>query len=88
MNNSFPICHHCNHATQVKKHGKSRTGFQRYYCLVCRKTFQTRYVYKGNEDKIEKQIERLSTQGHLPQAISTSLQVRLSTVLHYMKPKI
>ncbi len=40
-----PVCPRCNTATQIRKHGKARSGLQRYMCLDCRGTFQARYIY-------------------------------------------
>ncbi|VFS46866.1 Transposase and inactivated derivatives [Budvicia aquatica] len=41
-----PACPYCHDATQVRKHGTSRSGFQRYFCSECRRTFQDKYVYQ------------------------------------------
>ncbi|WP_438358093.1 transposase [Budvicia aquatica] len=40
-----PACPHCDTATQIRKHGKARSGLPRYMCLSCRGTFQGRYIY-------------------------------------------
>ncbi len=40
-----PACPHCDTATQIRKHGKARSGLPRYMCLGCRGTFQGRYIY-------------------------------------------
>ncbi|PHI28831.1 hypothetical protein [Budvicia aquatica] len=81
----IPICHHCNQTRSVRKHGKGRsTGTQRYYCQSCKKTFQTKYIYKGNEAQIARQVTRLISQGNTPEMIGAVLQVGLSTVRHYL----
>lgn len=45
-------CRYCNEIEQVKRHGKSRAGLPRYFCKLCNRTFQARYIYKGSEHKI------------------------------------
>ncbi len=41
-----PACPYCDDTTQVRKHGTSRCGFQRYRCCDCGRTFQGKYVYQ------------------------------------------
>ncbi|PHI31513.1 hypothetical protein CRN84_20295 [Budvicia aquatica] len=80
-----PICHHCNQTRRVRKHGKGRiTGTQRYYCQLCKKTFQTKYIYKANEALIARQVTRLLSQDNTPEMISTVLQVGLTKVRYYI----
>ena len=38
-------CRYCHKTEYVKRHGKGRSGYQRYRCLECRKTFQDKYIY-------------------------------------------
>ncbi|MCD1124880.1 hypothetical protein LPW36_02350 [Jinshanibacter sp. LJY008] len=89
MNNCLkkiaPICHYCGGNDCTKKHGVGKAGLQRYYCVNCRKTFQTTYIYKGKEQNIAVQIERLWEQNHTPEQISFEMQVRLSRVKAHIK---
>lgn len=41
----YPACPHCDESTQVRKHGRARSGLPRYRCVGCETTFQTRYIY-------------------------------------------
>lgn len=79
-----PICHHCNQTRRVRKHGKGRSGIQRYYCQSCKKTFQTKYIYKANEAQIAQQVTRLLSQGNTPEMIGAVLQVGLPRVRYYI----
>ncbi|WP_159565228.1 IS1/IS1595 family N-terminal zinc-binding domain-containing protein [Budvicia diplopodorum] len=45
-------CAYCNAKDKVRKHGKSKVGYQRYLCLECRRTFQVKYIYTGCVQKI------------------------------------
>lgn len=38
-------CRYCEQSSTVKMHGKVRTGYQRYRCTACQKTFQGKYIY-------------------------------------------
>ncbi|MBK5143708.1 hypothetical protein I2494_08265 [Budviciaceae bacterium BWR-B9] len=85
LKRTTPICHYCGRCDCTKRHGTGRTGLQRYYCMNCRRTFQTTYVYKGKEQNIAAQVERLWAQKHTPEQISFEMQVRLATVQAHIK---
>ncbi|WP_425482134.1 transposase [Budvicia diplopodorum] len=40
-------CPYCNDSNHIRKHGLGRSGYQRYFCSSCHKTFQKKYVYAG-----------------------------------------
>lgn len=40
-------CRYCQDSQTVRKHGKGRAGYQRFYCVSCCKTFQIKYVYSA-----------------------------------------
>lgn len=48
-------CPYCNERSGVRKHGRARTGLQRYYCSHCRRTFQVKYIYHIYKNRIEEQ---------------------------------
>lgn len=85
LKRSMPICHYCGESDHTRRHGTNRAGVQRYYCMDCRKTFQTTYVYKGKEQNIAAQVERLLSENHTPEQISYEMQVRLATVQHFIR---
>lgn len=49
------VCKLCNSENTVRKHGRGRSGYPRFYCSNCKKTFQLNYVY--NAYKQEKPSE-------------------------------
>ncbi|WP_175020560.1 IS1/IS1595 family N-terminal zinc-binding domain-containing protein [Yersinia hibernica] len=51
-----PTCPHCDTATQIRKHGKARSGLPRYMCLGCRRTFQSRYIYVAYQSEGNKPV--------------------------------
>lgn len=47
-------CRHCHRTDAIKKHGTARSGYQRYLCGACGRTFQVKYIYQAyklNEEK-------------------------------------
>lgn len=38
-------CKYCSQTHTVRKHGMARSGYQRYFCVQCCKTFQRKYIY-------------------------------------------
>ncbi|GKX54853.1 hypothetical protein SOASR030_09650 [Leminorella grimontii] len=40
-------CRYCHDTQSVRKHGKGRAGYQRFYCVNCSRTFQVKYVYSA-----------------------------------------
>lgn len=45
MKGFISSCPYCGDKHGVRKHGRGRTGCQRYYCRACQKTFQAKYIY-------------------------------------------
>lgn len=43
--NRPPVCPYCSEETHIRKHGKAPSKIQRYRCLSCTKTFQSKYIY-------------------------------------------
>lgn len=80
MTDNPAACHHCSEANSVRKHGKARSGIQRYYCSVCRKTFQVHYLYQGNEENILQQIKIGLNEGDSRIDISRKLGVELNVI--------
>lgn len=40
-------CRYCGQSEGVRMHGKGRTGYKRYRCTFCNKTFQAKYIYNA-----------------------------------------
>lgn len=56
MKGKLSACRHCNETGGVRKHGKARSGIQRYYCCECRKSFQIKYIYHVYKNRHEEII--------------------------------
>lgn len=78
------MCHHCSEKSGVRRHGKARSGLQRYYCSNCKRTFQINYIYQGNEGKIIQQVEALYEQGKSRSEICFNLGVSHAVVDRYL----
>ncbi|WP_159567759.1 transposase-like zinc-binding domain-containing protein [Budvicia diplopodorum] len=79
-----PCCHHCENAHYVRKNGLSRAKSQRYFCNVCKKSFQTRYIYQGKESDIYRLIEKMLAEGESHENIASRLGIRLDMVSRYI----
>ncbi|WP_425482141.1 transposase [Budvicia diplopodorum] len=55
MKRGLPDCPYCSEKRGVRKHGKARSGLQRYFCCECQKTFQVKYIYHMYKQKSEEQ---------------------------------
>ncbi|MDR0807338.1 MAG: hypothetical protein LBN41_11485 [Enterobacteriaceae bacterium] len=78
------ICHHCQQAGRVIKHGLGRSGLQRYFCHSCKKTFQVDYYYSGHEMRLLQQVKDLLEQNKNLKNISEMLGIELEKVERYM----
>lgn len=83
MKKERPICHHCGQGP-VRKHGFARSGLQRYLCTGCHRTFQTNYIYRGNEDDIARHIHRLLDEEYSVNDIAQLLQVAPKTISYHI----
>ncbi len=77
-------CHYCENKNQIRKHGKSRAGIPRYQCLACKRTFQTRYIYQGNETDIHRLIEKRLADGKSHSNIASQLGIRLDIISRHI----
>ncbi|MBK5071763.1 IS1 family transposase [Budviciaceae bacterium CWB-B4] len=80
-----PECPHCHRKEGIRKHGTSRTRLQRYMCIDCGKTFQTRYYYRANYHNINSQISELVRKGWSAQKIGIHLKISVNTVNRRLK---
>ena len=83
MKDNLPVCHHCSE-NSVRRHGLARSGVPRYYCTACKRTFQVRYIYQGNEMKILQRIKKLLAEGKSRIHISLLLGVSLRSVERHL----
>lgn len=82
--NSHPICHYCEEKHHIRKHGKSRAGITRYRCCTCNRTFQSRYIYHGNESNINRLIAKMLTEGNSHPAIASQLGIGLDVITRHI----
>ncbi|WP_147280760.1 IS1/IS1595 family N-terminal zinc-binding domain-containing protein [Pragia fontium] len=57
------ICQYCGSGTAVRKHGKSKSGMQRFWCSSCSKTFQNDYIYTSWEHQVKTMMAGFLSQG-------------------------
>lgn len=78
-------CPYCSSVNGVKKYGFARTRIQRYYCSICMKAFQKKYVYPGNDWVSHLAIKRLFIEGKSVVDIVTMLGIRREIVNQHIK---
>ncbi len=78
-------CRHCNETQPVRKHGKGRGGYPRYYCNDCKRTFQLSYLYRAHQPGMKEKIIEMASQGAGIRHTSRTLKVGLNTVMRYLK---
>lgn len=84
MRSRLIMCHHCSERNCVRKHGKARSGLQRFYCSNCKRTFQINYIYHGHEGKIMRQVESLYDEGKTRSEICRNLGINQIVVDRYL----
>lgn len=79
-----PCCHYCEDSDHVRKHGSSRSRIQRYLCLTCNRTFQTRYIYQGNESDIHRLIKKWLSEGQNHSEIARHLGIKTDVISRHI----
>ncbi len=78
-------CRYCNQNDLIRKHGTGRTGYQRYYCGHCQRTFQIKYIYNAYYSDTKKQMNELLSQGESIRETSRVLNIGINTISNYLK---
>lgn len=50
-------CPFCEQTAPVKKHGLGNSGYQRYRCQLCSRSFQLDYQYRACQHGMKEQYE-------------------------------
>ncbi len=51
MSKNQVLCRFCKKSETIRKHGKGRSGYPRYFCTTCNKTFQLDFIYKAYKER-------------------------------------
>ncbi|MBK5071778.1 IS1 family transposase [Budviciaceae bacterium CWB-B4] len=68
-------CRYCSRSNAIKKHGTAPSGYQRYLCGHCQKTFQENYIYQAYKTPDEvgvKETQRGLSNEFITQEISAN----------------
>jgi transposase-like protein len=79
-------CPHCQ-SNDLKKHGKSRNGTQRWRCNVCSRGFQLMYTYNGHRPGIKAQIDAQILNSSGVRDTARILKINPGTVCDHLKKK-
>ncbi|VEJ55490.1 IS1 family transposase [Pragia fontium] len=66
-------CQFCGSTESIRKHGKSKIGIQRFWCLSCNKTYQRNYIYKTYDSYMQAIIKNLLSKGLESDGIAKAL---------------
>ena len=77
-------CPRCS-AQNVKKHGTTRRGTQRYRCRRCGRQFITAYSYRGHDPTVRRLVVPLALNGCGVRDTARVLQVSPTTVLKLLR---
>lgn len=80
MFNQKVECKYCHRTEGVKRHGTGHSGYQRYRCLLCKRTFQSKYVYIIYKEKTQEEIVMRYLAGESAYEISQNMKANVSTV--------
>jgi len=72
-------CKKCNQV--CVKNGKTKTGSQRYYCTLCKKSCQNNYVYQACKPNVNSKLVALLKEGCGIRSISRLLNISPTTVI-------
>jgi transposase len=78
-------CRYCDHTEDVKKYGKSRSGYQKYRCFAGQKVFQLEYANRACQKGMREQIIQLAMNNAGIRDTSRSLGVAVTTILRVLK---
>ncbi|MEI8671034.1 IS1 family transposase [Vibrio sp. SA48] len=78
-------CRFCNKTEPVRKHGKGHSGFPRFRCLDCRKSFQLDYVYEARKPDVKEKIVDMAMNSSGVRETARVLNVAYNTVLSTFK---
>lgn len=78
-------CRYCSHHEQVRKHGVSNSGHQRYRCSDCKKTFQLTYTYNACLPGIKERIVEMAMNNAGIRDTARVLEISKDTVLSILK---
>jgi transposase-like protein len=77
-------CSSCQ-SDRVYRHGKAKSGIQRYRCRDCCHCFQLDYVYEANKEGVTDKIVDMALNGSGIRDTSRVLGISTATVMAYLK---
>lgn len=78
-------CPFCERPDAVKKHGLDNTGYQRYRCQSCRRTFQPDYAYRACQPGMKEQIVDLAMNNAGIRDTARALHISINAVVRTLK---
>ncbi|GKX57078.1 transposase [Leminorella grimontii] len=79
-----PECKYCGKNDRVCKHGRGKSGLQRYRCENCQRTFQSKYIYQAYQPELRQEIISRYLTGESVFEISLGVKVNAETVKRFL----
>ena len=77
-------CPHCQQSKRQNKAGRTRSGSQRYFCLVCSRTYTPQAKVQGHPARVREQAVRHSLEGISQRKTARLLQVSPQSVANWL----
>ncbi len=77
-------CPSC-HSDSIYRHGRARSGMQRYRCKDCHHCFQSDYLYEGNKPGVGDKIVDMAMNGSGVRDTGRVLGISVTTVIARLK---
>ena len=77
-------CPSC-HSELLYRHGKARSGMQRYRCRDCHHCFQLDYLYEANQPGVAEKIVDMALNGSGIRDTGRVLGISTTTVIAHLK---
>lgn len=80
MYNRKVECRYCHQKSGTRKHGTGRSGYQRYRCTLCGRTFQNKYIYIAYKAETQEEVVMRYLTGESTNEISQHMKANVSTI--------
>ena len=82
---TVPVTCPCCETDKIYRHGKARSGEQRYRCRECHHCFQLDYRYEANKPGVAEKIIDMAMNGSGVRDTSRVLGISITTVIAHLK---
>ncbi len=78
------LCPHCQSGQRQTKHGKTRSGSQKYFCGSCRRSYTPHPKPQGRSPEVRQEAVRYSLEGLSQRKVARLLSVAPQSVANWL----